>query len=174
MSPVTIRYATTEDGELIADLSRKTFYETFGHLNTKENMEKFMDKQFTKKDLVKEVNTPGNIFFIAYDYEVPVGYARMKASSAHDALGNANATEISRIYAINKAIGRGVGKLLMQTCIDKAIELKKDIIWLGVWEKNLRAISFYEKWKFEKFAEHDFLLGDDVQKDWLMKKILSQ
>jgi ribosomal protein S18 acetylase RimI-like enzyme len=58
----------------------------------------------------------------------------------------------------------------MQNCIDKAIELKKEIIWLGVWEKNTKAISFYSKWGFIKFAEHPFVLGDDIQNDWLMKK----
>ena len=40
----------------------------------------------------------------------------------------------------------------------------------GVWEKNYRAIEFYTKWGFEKFDDTDFLLGDEVQKDWLMKK----
>jgi len=51
-------------------------------------------------------------------------------------------------------------------------DIKKEIVWLGVWEKNNRAISFYKKWGFEKFGEHSFTLGDDIQNDWLMKKEL--
>ncbi len=172
MSLVTIRIATKADAEQIADLSRKTFYETFATHNTKENMEKFMNKQFTKKDLMKEVSALGNIFFIALNNETAVGYARIRESQNPEELGKVNAIEIARIYAINKVIGTGVGKLLIQTCIDKAIEMKKEIIWLGVWEKNKRAIDFYLQWGFEKFAEHPFILGDDVQNDWLMKKKL--
>jgi ribosomal protein S18 acetylase RimI-like enzyme len=45
-------------------------------------------------------------------------------------------------------------------------------MWLGVWEKNFRAQKFYEKWGFEKFSEHVFLMGDDPQIDWLLKKPL--
>jgi ribosomal protein S18 acetylase RimI-like enzyme len=50
--------------------------------------------------------------------------------------------------------------------------MKKDNIWLGVWEHNHQAIKFYTTWGFEKFGDHLFLLGDDPQTDWLMKKEL--
>jgi ribosomal protein S18 acetylase RimI-like enzyme len=60
----------------------------------------------------------------------------------------------------------------MQRCIEIAKEMHREIIWLGVWEHNQQAINFYTKWGFEKFGEHDFVLGNDVQTDWLMKKDL--
>jgi len=168
-----IRLASKEDAEIIADLSRKTFFETFAAYNTKDNMDKFMKKQFTKKELMKEVGAQGNIFFLAMNGDTPVGYVRMRESNnPPELLGKANAIEIARIYVLNKMIGTGAGKLLMEACIAKAREMKKEIIWLGVWGKNTRAISFYTKWRFKKFAEHPFILGDDVQTDWLMKKSL--
>jgi ribosomal protein S18 acetylase RimI-like enzyme len=61
----------------------------------------------------------------------------------------------------------------MQSCIAIAKQKAKEVVWLGVWEKNQRAIDFYLKFGFEKFGECDFLLGDDVQRDWLMKKHLT-
>ncbi len=60
----------------------------------------------------------------------------------------------------------------MQKSIDIAKQKQKQIIWLGVWEKNQRAIDFYHKWGFEKFGEQNFLLGTDLQTDLLMKKEL--
>ena len=170
MSDIIIRYATALDAELIADFSRKTFYETFGTHNTKENMDKFMKEQFTRESLIKEVSEPGNIFLLAMNEEKPVGYVRMREGEKYPEFGDRDSLEIARIYVVNKFIGTGVGKLMMQKCISLAKEIKKDIIWLGVWEKNKRAISFYTKWGFEKFAEHPFLLGDEVQTDCLMKK----
>ena len=170
MSDIIIRYATIPDAELVADLSRKTFYETFGTHNTKENMDKFMKEQFTRESLIKEVSEPGNIFLLAMNEEKPVGYVRMREGEKYPEFGDRDSLEIARIYVVNKFIGTGVGKLMMQKCISLAKEIKKDIIWLGVWEKNKRAISFYTKWGFEKFTEHPFLLGDEVQTDWLMKK----
>lgn len=172
MPEIAIRYATTDDAELIADLSRKTFYETFGYVNTKENMDKFMNEQFTREKLVTEVTEPGNIFLLAFDGEIPVGYVRMREGQKFPQFNDKDSIEIARIYAINSYIGTGVGQQLMRQCIFIAKELKKEIIWLGVWEKNPRAIAFYKKWGFEKFNEHNFLLGDDLQKDWLLMKQL--
>jgi ribosomal protein S18 acetylase RimI-like enzyme len=73
---------------------------------------------------------------------------------------------------VQHSIGKGIGSALLQNCIDMAKEINREIIWLGVWEHNYRAIYFYTKWGFEKFAEHDFVLGNDVQTDWLMKRSL--
>lgn len=170
--PISIRYANAEDAELIAELSRKTFSETFGYLNTKENMDKFLNEQFTYEALMNEVTEPGNTFLLAFNDDVPVGYARLCEGEKYPEFGNSDSFEIARIYVINSAIGTGVGAALMRKCIFIAKELKKEIIWLGVWEKNNRAISFYAKWGFEKFGEHPFILGNDMQNDWLMKKQL--
>ena len=172
MPEFVIRYATAEDAELIADLSRRTFYETFGYVNTKENIDKFMNEQFTREKLIKEVTEPGNTFLLAFDEELPVGYVRMREGKKFPEFKNSDSIEIARIYAVNSYIGTGVGQQLMRQCVFIAKELKKEIIWLGVWEKNPRAIAFYTKWGFEKFSEQDFLLGNDLQTDWLLMKKL--
>ncbi len=80
--------------------------------------------------------------------------------------------EISRIYCTQQVIGKGVGKSMMQECIKIAQSMGMDCIWLGVWEHNSKAIEFYKKFGFEKFSEHEFVLGNDLQNDWLMKKNL--
>lgn len=170
---ITIRFATASDAELIADISRRTFYETFALHNSKDNMDKFMNEQFTKEALIKEAGAEDNIFFLAYNRKEPVGYARMREGENRPELNNKPSIEIARIYAVQSSIGKGVGKALMEKCIEVSIEKKKEIIWLGVWQKNDRAIAFYSKFGFQKFAEHDFVLGDDVQTDWLMKKPLA-
>ena len=170
--PISIRFANANDAELIADLSRKTFSETFGYLNTKENMDKFLNEQFSRDKLINEVTAPDNIFLLVFDDELPVGYAKMRHGEKRPEFENKDSVEIARIYVINSYIGAGVGKELMRKCIFLARDMKKEIVWLGVWEKNNRAISFYKKWGFEKFGEHSFTLGDDIQNDWLMKKEL--
>jgi diamine N-acetyltransferase len=167
-----VRFATVVDAALIADMSRQTFYETFVADNAKEDMDKFMNEQFTHEALMKEVGAPGNIFLLAFDGETAVGYVRMRENNIPPELDDKNALEIARIYATTDSIGKGVGRALMEKCIAIALELNKTTVWLGVWEKNERAIQFYTKWGFEKFADHDFVLGNDRQNDWLMKKKL--
>ena len=172
MQEFLIRFATSDDAELIADISRRTFHETFGYVNTKENMDKFMNEQFNREKLIKEVTEPGNTFFLAFDDDTPVGYVRMREGKKFPEFESKDSIEIARIYSVNSYLGTGVGDQLMRQCVFIAKELKKEIIWLGVWEKNPRAIAFYTKWGFEKFGDQDFLLGDDLQNDWLLMKKL--
>src|SRR5512143_3311135 len=133
MQQFLIRYAGIEDAELIADLSRRTFHETFGYVNTKANMDKFMNEQFTREKLINEVSEPGNIFLLAFDGDVPVGYVRMREGEKYPEFEGKDAIEIVRIYSVNSYLGTGVGQQLMRQCVFIAKEIKKEIICLGVW-----------------------------------------
>lgn len=164
---IQIRQATTKDAALIADISRALFYNTFAAHNTPENMELFLREQFTRETLMAEVGAAGNTFLLAYGDGEPAGYVRLRENEAQP-----NTMEIARIYAATAMIGKGVGKALMQACVALAQEKGKRTIWLGVWEKNEHALKFYTAWGFEKVGEHDFLLGNDVQRDWIMQKKL--
>lgn len=166
---ITVKRASLADAALIADLSRTTFYQAFAKDNTESDMELFMNEQFTKECLIKEVEESAGIFLIAYDADEAVGYARIRVDNK---LKHEAAIEVARIYALDKAIGKGAGKALMENCLQIAKDMQMKSIWLGVWEKNERAIAFYQKWGFEKFGEHEFLLGTDLQTDYLMKKNL--
>ncbi len=169
---ISIRVATSNDAALIADLSRTTFYDTFAGHNTRENMDKFMNQQFTREKLMKEVGADKNIFLVAEVDGETLGYARLRQVPNPEELNNMDTIELARIYSVQSKIGKGVGSALMEKCIEVAKDHGKEVIWLGVWEKNQHAIAFYQRWGFEKFSEHEFILGDDVQTDWLMKKTL--
>jgi ribosomal protein S18 acetylase RimI-like enzyme len=41
-------------------------------------------------------------------------------------------------------------------------------LWLGVWERNSRALAFYRKWRFSVVGEHIFRVGEDPQRDLLV------
>jgi diamine N-acetyltransferase len=166
---ISVRVANGQDAPLIADLSRATFYDAFADANTKENMDKFLNEQFTRESLISEVTQPGNIFLLAEFDNEPAGYARLREDNNPPKLAGKATLEIARIYAVKKFIGAGVGSALMKRSIAIGRQLGKEYIWLGVWEKNERAIAFYRKWGFEKFGEHPFILGRDVQTDWLMR-----
>jgi ribosomal protein S18 acetylase RimI-like enzyme len=60
--------------------------------------------------------------------------------------------------------------------LDKAVCIAKQkgkaYLWLGVWEKNIRAIGFYSKNGFRASGEHIFVMGDEQQHDYIMKREL--
>ena len=171
MKNITIRIATNKDAALIARLSRETFYHAFAPANTKENMDKFIDEVFSYEKLLAELDLPNNIFLLAYADDEVAGYVRMRDKNIPEtSLATDNIIEIARIYTATSAIGKGIGTALMHECIALAKEKKRGFIWLGVWEKNEKAIRFYERFGFKHFGVHDFILGNDVQTDWLMAK----
>lgn len=169
---IDIRIATAADAELIASMSRRTFYDSFAADNTKENMDKFMTEKFSMELLMAEVGAPGNIFLLAYVGNEPAGYVRLRENNNPPELEGLSTIEIARIYSEKQTIGKGIGSALMKRSLEIAKELGKQWVWLGVWEHNKRAIDFYTRWGFEKFSDHEFIVGDDVQTDWLMKVLV--
>lgn len=170
MSELQIRRAADEDAALIAEISRETFYDSFAAQNTAEDMALFMEQQFATELLIKEVADETNIFFLTFFGDTPAGYIKLKPGTHPEITDTGAALEICRFYARKTFIGKGIGKAMMQHAIQYAEDNAYPTIWLGVWEHNKRAIDFYHSFGFQKFSEHDFILGNDIQRDWLMRK----
>lgn len=170
---ITIRKADEKDAGLIAAISRETFFDTFAADNSAADMEMFMEEQFSISKLEAEVYDEENKFFLAYDGELPVGYFKLKHDSHADLPPSLPAIELSRFYARKNSIGKGVGKAMMQFALKMAAAMNGKIVWLGVFEKNTRAIKFYESFGFRKFSTQKFILGNDIQNDWVMKREVS-
>jgi diamine N-acetyltransferase len=169
MSEIKIVQAGKQEAELIAIISRETFYDTYAAENTAANMAKFMTQQFGKSMLMAEVGVDGNHFFLAYLEGEVAGYLKLKEST-HPQIIGAQAIEISRIYVCKPFIGKSVGKALLAAAIEFAKANDKNCIWLIAWKENKRALAFYQKQGFEIFAESTFVLGDDLQSDWVLKR----
>ena len=164
-----IRYGNTDDATLVAELGAKTFRETFAKDNTPENMAAHLRKSFSLEIQFAELSDPRVIFLIAESDGIPVGYAQLILNSKEEMINRTRPLELRRIYADRGYLGKGVGKALMQATIDEARRHDCDCVWLGVWEKNQRAIDFYRKWGFRDVGTHVFSVGDDLQNDFIME-----
>lgn len=170
---ITIRKAISDDAAALEKISVVTFIEAFGEQNTKEDMELFLKECFNLEAIQKELadeNTEYHMLFM--DNEL-AGYIKIRWAS-HATFTNRKALEVARIYVYKNYQGQGLGTALMRLAIDIADKNKSDIVWLGVWEHNPKAIKFYERLGFEVFSEHIFRLGNDLQNDLLMKKELNK
>lgn len=167
---ISVRTCNAKDIDALVALGIKTFRDTFDEYNSPENMIRYINDTFTKKIIEHEMKQPGTVFFLAFDGRKAAGYAKVRTSHTPPQLDSTSALEIERLYAHRDYLGKRVGHLLMQTCITHARRKGIRTLWLGVWERNARAIAFYEKNGFVRFGEHTFMLGNDPQTDWLMKK----
>jgi len=166
---VFIREAAKEDAEIIGKVAAQTFTETFEWYNTVENMRKYNETQFTTAQILDEITDVKSVLFIALFKDEIIGYAKLKSAEAPKELGNSSSIEIERLYVKKEFHDKKVGLALMNACLKKAKAKNVNVIWLGVWEQNPKAINFYTKVGFVKFGQHVFQLGDDAQTDYLMK-----
>jgi ribosomal protein S18 acetylase RimI-like enzyme len=169
---VRIHPVTNKDLHDLREVAIQSFKDLLEKSNTAEDMKLYIDKNFTEEKLVAEIHEPGTAFFLFYDGTKAIGYLKVRTGYEPDELKGENTLEIERLYCVGDYVGKGIGRILMQTALHYAREAKFESVWLGVWEHNPRAFAFYEKWGFKKFGSHDFVLGTDVQTDWMMKKNL--
>ena len=167
-----IRPATVTDAAMLAELAARTFYDAFADTNTPQNMKAYMSKAFTVEQLTVELGDPLAKTLIAEVEGVAAGYAKLLPGAVPAGITDQNSIELVRLYVDKNFHGSGVGNDLMQACLDEARSLGHRSIYLGVWEHNHRAQSFYFRWNFRVVGSHLFQMGDDPQMDWLMERDL--
>lgn len=169
---LTFQQCGREHLRTLLPLAVKTFHDTFSHQNTPENMRAYMDEAFTEQRFLAELANPASRFFLAYMGEVLVGYLKINEAPAQTELNDARAIELERIYLLPGHQGKGLGLALLEQAVAIAKAAGKDYLWLGVWEKNEKALAFYRRNGFVVFDRHTFVMGDDRQTDFLMRKEL--
>ncbi len=170
---MNIRYGTIDDAYMLADFGAKAFYDSFARDNSEENIRLYLQRAYSPEVQLKELSDPDAVFLIAEIDSEAVGYVKINLNHRDDAIQSAKTIEIERIYAAKEQIGKGVGKELMLACLQEARQRDCESIWLGVWEKNPRAIEFYKKWGFKEVGTHIFMVGNDPQRDFVMELELS-
>jgi diamine N-acetyltransferase len=169
MENIEIRKISIADLEELRNIGSQTFLQTFSHANTAENMIKYLEESFSTERLTREIeDTDSEIFFATFDDKV-IGYLKLNYGEAQTELKDEKAVEIERIYVLEEFHGKKVGQILFEKAVRIARQKDADYLWLGVWEKNSRAMTFYKKNGFTEFNKHIFKLGNDEQTDIMMK-----
>ncbi len=169
MEDINIKRAVVYDIELLQQIGRQTFFETFASGNTEENMKKYLEDDFSSDKVKAELNNANSEFYFVFFDNKVIGYLKLNFGYSQTELRDDTALEIERIYVLKEFHGKKVGQLLYDKAIQVAKQMNADYIWLGVWEENTRAINFYKKNGFVEFDKHIFKLGDDEQIDIMMK-----
>ena len=169
-----IKSAHIDDVVKLTELSVSTFCDTFGPpVNRGEDVDRYIADEMNIEKLTMELSDRDNQFFLAYCDNKPIGYVKMRSAVMPAELEHYNPIEIERLYVIKEYQSKKVGAALMNYCLTYASRHNYDMVWLGVWEHNYKALKFYKDFGFELFGAHPFVLGDDVQTDVLMKRSLT-
>jgi diamine N-acetyltransferase len=174
---ITIRPATASDAPALSRLGATTFRETFEGENTSEDMARYLADAFRPEQQAAEIADPASAVLLAehegeHGEAELVGYAHLVAGPSPESVSGPAPLELKRLYVARAWHGRRVAQQLMDAAIDAARGRGAQTLWLGVWERNPRAVAFYVKYGFTRVGEHRFVLGADAQTDWLFARSL--
>lgn len=118
---------------------------------------KIFEENYNETKLLSEIEHHQSFhYFYKVDDEI-AGYLKLNINETQTEPKGNQYLEIQRIYFDKDYQGGGRGSQFIQLAIDKAREYNKSKIWLGVWENNPSAISFYKS-KALKLQDNMILL----------------
>lgn len=166
---------TVKESELVKlrDISIRTFKTTFENGGySEDDFNQYFEEAYNIETLKSELkNQHSFTYFYKEDGEV-TGYFKLNILDAQtEAMGD-EYLEIQRIYFLPHAQGGGKGNHIIEFAENKARELNKTKIWLGVWEYNQPALKFYNKHGLTVIGRHEFQTGNVVDSDLVMEKKL--
>lgn len=164
---LAIRMATRADATLLAELAARTFAAAFGPDNRPEDLALHLASHYSPEIFLAELSDPGCDALLAFVAERPAGYAQLFGRSPPVELGPGGRM-LSRFYLDPPWIGKGIATPLMEAVTESARARGARYLWLTVWQKNPRAIAFYEKCGFAIRGTTVFTVGTDPQEDWVM------
>ncbi len=165
MQPVHIRRGVLTDASALAEFAARTFADTFAADNGPEDLQTHLVSSYGVTQQSRELADPGVITLLAYCDDVLVAYAQVRCHPAPSCVTQDQPVELHRFYVDRSAHGSGVAAELMSAAHGAAQELGGSHLWLGVWERNARAMAFYSKMGFRAVGSQDFYLGAERQKD---------
>jgi diamine N-acetyltransferase len=170
----SIRLGTPADAEALAQLAADTFRDTFAADNDPGDMAAHLTRSYGPQQQGRELADPAICTLLCEADDVLAAYAQLRGGPAPDCVHGTAPLELWRFYVARGWHGQGLAQALMQRVHQEARQRGAHTLWLGVWERNARAIAFYRKAGFVDVGSHLFMVGSDAQTDRIMVADLSR
>lgn len=136
-----------KDSVLLSSIARRSYADHFRYL-WDDDGEAYMARSFGTESLKRELEDPTNLYFAAYFDDEAAGFLKLRPQNTLLIFNEIDAFEIERIYLAKEFKGKGIGRQMMNTGVEIAESLGKEIVWLKVMDGNDASIRFYESFGF--------------------------
>jgi GNAT superfamily N-acetyltransferase len=169
-----VRPAVAADAADLSELAERTFRDAFSALNTAENMDLHCASAFSPAAQAAEIANADIHTVVAESDGRLVAFAQVHLrSNSPGCVPVSPSVELRRIYVERSFHGTGLARDLMARVLAAAEAHGAAVVWLGVWERNPRAIRFYQGCGFSEVGDHVFVVGADPQRDLVMVRSLN-
>jgi ribosomal protein S18 acetylase RimI-like enzyme len=168
MSPLdfNLRRATAADAESLSAFARVVFPLGGRPGASQADLDAYFESKITPAHFHAAIADNNVILLIAESENQIAGYGELLRTSPHPQIPESNPSEVRKLYVGPRFHGVGIADALMRAMLAEAA----DPVWLGVFSENPRAIRFYERCGFKIIGTQHFLVGNDPQEDFLMRR----
>ena len=164
----SLRRALPSDAASLAAFAARTFIEAFGADNDPKHMTAHLAATYGPEQQRAEISDPSVVTLLLEADGVMAGYAMVRRNAPPACVPIRTAVELWRFYVDRPWHGHGGAQRLMAGVREVAAAFGAPAIWLGVFERNARAIAFYGKCGFADAGAGEFILGGDRQTDRIL------
>jgi ribosomal protein S18 acetylase RimI-like enzyme len=165
---LAIRLGEPKDSLALSKIATKLFKQTYNGKMPSKDLESYVREDFGYDQQLAELEDV-NVTTLLVEYgDGLVGYAQIRRKSIPVEIDSNVILELWRIYLDQSRRGLGIGKLLLSRVGEAVRAMSSDQVWLGVWEQNNSAISFYQKHGFRVVGSQEFHIGNEVHNDLIM------
>jgi ribosomal protein S18 acetylase RimI-like enzyme len=173
VNEITLRAATADDADALAELGERAFVAKFGHLNTPGDLAHFLASAHTPGVVAAEIADPRMRIRLAERDGALVGFCKLVMRCGWpEYLRGTNAIELKQLYLDPDLVGGGLGRPLMNWALAEAKAAGADEMQLSVWSGNDGAQRFYARYGFEKVADIEFWVGNHCDDEFLFAAML--
>ncbi len=172
-----VRRARPEDARIVSAVAAETFELACPPGTAREAIEAFVSTHLAEERFAAHLHDAERVVLLAdVDGEI-AGYTMLVAGEPADpdvaaAVTGSPTVELSKCYVRDSFHGHGVATSLMAASLEAAAQLGGASVWLGVNQRNERAIRFYEKSGFVRVGTKKFFVGDELHDDFVLEQHL--
>jgi ribosomal protein S18 acetylase RimI-like enzyme len=164
-SALALRLASIEDAPPLAAFAAKAFSDTYRGEGDPQEIADYVAEYFSPSAVTALVRDPASTVILGEVGSQLAGYAVLKAEDPPRCVTGPNPIELVRLYLGIEFLGRGLGEQLLREVHAQARRLGASTVWLGVHDRNVRAVRFYERLGFTRVGGREFLLGGSLYID---------
>lgn len=164
-----IKKATVDDAQVIALLGRVTYIQSHEvYFEEKADLLEYCNNEYSVSKIEKNLSDIDKVFLLATVNHLPVGFAILQLNTITDLIPSENVCMLQKIYVLADFISMKIGTQLHNAVLLEARKGRFEAIWLTVYYKNTKAISFYIKNGFKKLGSYNFKVGQVNYKNDLL------
>lgn len=168
---IDYRKAILTDAKQLSILYTQVYLHAYAIKGISDEFVNAVDDQFKIPQIEADILGDNCSVWMATCEDNPIGVLKIKFDEKCPCQ-SFNAPEIHKLYMLHHFYGTGVAQKLLSIGEEELRKMGESKVWLWVYEKNQRAIRFYENENYKPIGKADLQLSENSYPNIVMSKEL--